>query len=366
LPVTFVTNISVAAGTETGTGEEVGRAGHSHGDHRRDRRIGERARRPARPLGVGLSGADAEPGRRGLARKGERMSRIAFLGLGQMGTPMAARLLATGHELSVWDRTQERTRPLAEKGAEVASHPATAARHSELAITMLATPGAVDEVLFGPHGLASALRPGQLLIEMSTIGPAAFASLASQLPEGVAAVDAPVLGSVPQATSGELHVYVGAGEDDFERVRPVLSSLGDVRHVGGPGAGAATKLVVNLTIGAAVVAFGEALALAKGLGLDRGTTLDVLAESPIAATVKSKRANVESRRYQLHFKLRHAVKDLDLVGEAARGAGLDLREARAAREWLDAALRHGAGDLDYSAVVGYIADADVAAMKEAA
>src|SRR5438105_10660169 len=124
------------------------------------------------------------------------MSKIAFLGLGQMGAPMAGRLLEAGHDVTVWNRTSGRAEPLAEKGAAVAGSPAEAGGGAEFAITMVATPDAVEAVLFGPDGLASALGPGQTLIEMSTIGPAAFRALTERLPAGVAAVDSPVRGSV--------------------------------------------------------------------------------------------------------------------------------------------------------------------------
>ena len=105
---------------------------------------------------------------------------------------------------------------------------------------------------------------------------------------------------------------------------------------------------------ASIVAFGEALALATSVGLDRAAVLDVLAESPIGPAVRAKRANVEANRYPPSFQLRHAAKDMRLVAEAAGAAGLDLKEARAACAWLDEALRHGAGELDYSAVVATI------------
>jgi len=114
------------------------------------------------------------------------------------------------------------------------------------------------------------------------------------------------------------------------------------------------KLVVNATLGASMVALGEALALATSLSLDRTAVLDVLAESPIGPSVRAKRANVEAGRYPPSFRLRHAAKDMRLVAEAAEAASLDLKEARAASAWLDEAVRHGAADLDYSAVVATI------------
>ncbi|MEA2532475.1 MAG: hypothetical protein QOJ93_286, partial [Actinomycetota bacterium] len=171
------------------------------------------------------------------------MSKIAFLGLGQMGTPMAARLLQAGHHVTVWDRTPERATPLVERGAVAAAFPAEAAAGVGVAITMLATPDALEQVVFGDEGLALGLAPGQAFVDMSTVGPRTVGEVRARLRHGVSMVDAPVRGSVPQATGGSLDIFVGATDDDFERVRPILESLGNVRHVGGPGSGAAMKLV---------------------------------------------------------------------------------------------------------------------------
>jgi 3-hydroxyisobutyrate dehydrogenase-like beta-hydroxyacid dehydrogenase len=283
------------------------------------------------------------------------MSKIAFLGLGEMGAPMASRLLRAGHELTVWNRTPERTAPLAERGALAAAAPAQAGAGADFIITMLATPDALDQVVFGDRGLAGALAAGQIFVDMSTVGLAAIRSVASRLPPGVPLVDAPVRGSVPQATDGHLEVFVGASDEDFARLRPVLEALGTVRHVGGPGSGAAMKLVVNLVLGVAIVTMGEALALGKSLALPRGLLLDVLAESPIGPMVKGKRPLVESGRYPPSFKLRHAEKDLRLVEDAAASAGRELKVAHAARSWLDEAAARGAADLDFAAVVAIIA-----------
>jgi 3-hydroxyisobutyrate dehydrogenase-like beta-hydroxyacid dehydrogenase len=282
------------------------------------------------------------------------MSTIAFLGLGQMGAPMAARLLDAGHDLTVWNRTAERAEPLAGKGARVASSPAEAAAGADVVITMLATPEALEEVAFGKDGFASALTPGQTLIEMSTVGPATLRSVASRLPDGVAVVDAPVRGSVTEAAEGKLHVIAGATDKDFERVRPLLELIGDVLHAGGPGTGAAMKLVANAALGISIVALGEALALGESMGLDRPSMLDVLAETPIGPAAASKRDSVLSGRYPPRFKLTLAAKDLRLVEEAARDGGLDLKATRGARASMDEGIERGAGGLDYSAVAATI------------
>jgi 3-hydroxyisobutyrate dehydrogenase-like beta-hydroxyacid dehydrogenase len=282
------------------------------------------------------------------------MSKIAFLGLGNMGAPMATRLVNAGHDVTVWNRTAQRTAPFADAGAGVAASPAEAAAGADFAITMLASPAALGNVLFGPDGLAAALSTGQTLVEMSTIGPDAFRSAVARLPDGVAAVDAPVRGSIPEATNGRLHVYVGAADEDFERVQPVLKVFGDVQHVGASGAGAAMKLVVNTTLTASMVAFGEALALGQALGLDQNSMLNVLVDSPIGSTVAAKRANVETGRYPPNFKLSLAAKDMHLAIAAADDAGAVLDAAEAVSRWLDEAAAEGAGYLDFSAVVDTI------------
>jgi len=284
------------------------------------------------------------------------MTRVAFCGLGQMGAPMAARLLDAGHELVVWNRTAERAQSLVDGGARRAETPAEAAASVEVVLTMLATPAAVDEVVFGDGGIVAGMGEGSgpTLVEMSTVGPDAVRSLAARLPEGAQLLDAPVLGSVPQATDGSLKIFVGGPEPLFRRWEPLLGELGTPVHLGPLGAGAAMKLVANATLGSLVSALAEALALAGALGLPQAAVLDVLAGSPIGATVKSKRDNIESGDYPPNFKLSLAAKDLRLVAGAAARLGLDLPVVEAARRWMEEAEGAGLGPLDYSAVVAHV------------
>jgi 3-hydroxyisobutyrate dehydrogenase-like beta-hydroxyacid dehydrogenase len=282
------------------------------------------------------------------------MAKLAFLGLGLMGTPMATRLLEAGHDLTVWNRTSAKTAPLVDQGASAASSPAEAVGGADAVITMVATPQALQQVLFQERGVVGALTPGQLLIDMSTVGPEAIRSVARRLPRDVTLIDAPVRGSVPEATAGRLAIYVGASPAAFADVQPLLAPLGTVHHVGGPGAGAATKLVVNLTLGVTMAALGEALALVDELELDRETLLDILAESPIGTAVRAKRTNIESGTYPPGFKLELALKDLRLVTGSPAVPGRDLRLAAASRSWLEQAAQAGASELDYSAVVATI------------
>jgi 3-hydroxyisobutyrate dehydrogenase/2-hydroxy-3-oxopropionate reductase len=285
------------------------------------------------------------------------MTAVAFLGLGLMGEPMARRVLEAGHELVVWNRTAGRAGALAAAGARVASTPRDAAAGAEVVVTMLADPPALAAVTEGPDGVAAGIGDGSTVLEMSTVGPAAVHRLRGALPEGVALVDAPVLGSTPQAEDGSLQVFVGGAPADVERWVPLLGTFGSPTHVGPLGAGAAAKLVVNSTLGGTLALLGEALALAGGLGLDRSTALDVLARSPLGTQVERRRPALESGDFPLRFRLRLASKDLDLVEAAAGDAGVDLRVAPAARSWFDDATEASWGDEDYSAVLGYITDA---------
>ena len=271
-----------------------------------------------------------------------------------MGEPMAARLRDGEHELVVWNRTPERAEALAERGARQAGSPAEAAASADVVVTMLSTAEALEEVAFAGDGLVEGTGDGTTLVEMSTVGPATVRRLYERLPSGVDMLDAPVLGSVKAATEGSLMLFVGGSQPALERCRPVLERFGTVHHLGPLGAGAAMKLVTNSTLGTLMAGLGEALALADALGLDGSQVLELLAESPIGATAKSKAENIETQTYSPNFKLALAVKDLRLVTDAAQEAGVDLRLAAAARSWLEAADEAGLGALDYSAVVAHI------------
>jgi 3-hydroxyisobutyrate dehydrogenase-like beta-hydroxyacid dehydrogenase len=285
------------------------------------------------------------------------MSTVGFIGLGGMGSRMARRLLEAGHEVVVWNRTPERAAELVELGATQAESPSDAARRADVVITMLSDPAALWAVVEGPSGIAAGADESLTVIEMSTVGPAAVARLASLLPEGTGFLDAPVLGSLSEAESGKLKIFIGGRESLMNRWTPLLSALGDPMHVGPLGAGAAAKLVANTTLFGVLATLGEALALGQGLGLSPDTTFDVLATTPLAAQAERRRAAVESGEYPRRFALSLGVKDLDLIVEAAAAAGVDLRVAAAARAWLAEAEAAGWGDRDYSAVLAWILSA---------
>lgn len=231
------------------------------------------------------------------------MEHIAFLGLGHMGAPMARRLLAAGHPLTVWNRTAEKTAPLVADGAVAATSPADAVRDADVVITMLAGPQALDAVA---EAVTGALRPGTCWIDMSTVGPDAVRRLDRFT--GVSVVDAPVMGSTDKAGAGTLGILAGG---DTARVEHVLAPLGTVTRTGPLGSGAALKLVLNASVISGIAVVAEALRLADALGLDGETTRTALANGPLAGVVARTFAE------DVHFDTALAVKDLSLAVDTA-------------------------------------------------
>lgn len=281
------------------------------------------------------------------------MADVAVVGLGGMGSRMAGRLLEAGHHVVVWNRTPERSDPLVGRGAERAATPAEAADRAEAVITMVADPSALVAVTEGLGGIAASER-SVTLIEMSTVGPAAIARLASAMPERIRIIDAPVQGSLGEAESGSLRIWLGGEDAEVERWLPLLSALGSPLHVGGLGAGASAKLVANSTLLGVLGVLGEALALAEGLGLERETALEVLTATPLADQVERRRPALEGGGDPPRFSLSLARKDADLIQQAAAERGVDLRLAPAARAWFEEAEEAGLGDRDYSSVLLWI------------
>lgn len=281
------------------------------------------------------------------------MASVAVVGLGAMGARIARRLLDAGHELVVWNRDPARARPLVELGARRAETPAEAARRTEVVLTMVADPGALRDVTEGSDGILAGGSAATTVIQMSTVGQAATARLASSLPPD-RFLDAPVLGSVTEAEAGALVVFVGGHPAPVERWTPLLAVLGSVVPVGPVGAGTGAKLVANTTLLGVLGVLGESLALADGLGLPRGVAFQVLAVTPLAAQADRRRESVETGRYPTRFALSLARKDADLIAEAARSSGVELRLAASVRAWFADAEQAGLGQDDYSAVLRLI------------
>jgi 3-hydroxyisobutyrate dehydrogenase-like beta-hydroxyacid dehydrogenase len=262
--------------------------------------------------------------------------KVAVLGLGAMGSRIARRLLDAGNDVIVWNRTAARAAGF----PRVAASPAEAAAAADVTITMLANPDALRAV-------TEEIEP-QILIEMSTVGPEAVRELA----ERMEVVDAPVLGSRSEAEEGTLHIFVGATPEQYAQWSPLLAPLGTTHHVGPLGAGASAKLVANSTLIGTIGVVGEALRLAKRLGLSRDAAFEALGVSPLAAQAERRRPALEADDFPPRFALALARKDADLVSAAAP----DLRIAQAARSWLVDADDAGWGGRDYSAVLDWLLD----------
>jgi 3-hydroxyisobutyrate dehydrogenase/2-hydroxy-3-oxopropionate reductase len=285
------------------------------------------------------------------------MTTVAVVGLGGMGSRMARRFLDAGHDVVVWNRTPSKLASLTERGAVAADTPAEASRRAEAVVTMVADPAALRDVTEGRDGVAAGAGPTTTVIQMSTVGLEAVTRLASALPAGTGLLDAPVLGSLAEAESGSLRIFVGGEPSLAKRWTPLLSTLGPPIHVGPVGAGSAAKLVANCTLFGVIGALGEALVLAQRLGLPQDVAFEVLAVTPLAAQAERRRPSIESGEYPARFSLALARKDADLILQAAAALGADLRVAEAARTWLADAQDAGWGDRDYSAVLAYMLDA---------
>ena len=279
------------------------------------------------------------------------VTEVGVVGLGAMGGRIARRLQRTGHDLVVWNRTPEKADDLVADGATRASSPADVARDSEAVITMLAGPDALRAVVEGPDGLAAGAGGGTTVLEMSTVGPSAIAWLRSALPAEAGLVDAPVQGSLGEAESGTLRLWVGGPDGLVQRWWPLLTTLGEPTHVGELGKGAATKLVTNATLVGTMTLLGETLALADALGVPRDVAFDALAATPLAAQAERRREPLATGEFPRRFDLSLAAKDARLVFEAARDAGVDVKVLEAASAWFAAAEASGLGDRDYSEVL---------------
>jgi 3-hydroxyisobutyrate dehydrogenase len=277
------------------------------------------------------------------------VAKVAVVGLGAMGSRIAGRLLESGHELVVWNRDPAKAESLAEDGAHPASTPAAAATGAEAVITMVSDPAALAAVTEGPDGVAAGAS-GTTVLQMSTVGLAATARLASVLPPDADLVDAPVLGSLTEAEGGTLTIYAGGADAVLERWTPLFSELGSVLHVGPLGAGSAAKLVANSVLVGVIGVLGEALALSESVGLQRERAFEVLGTTALAQQAERRRKAVESGDYPPRFSLSLARKDADLILEADPG----LRLMAAIRAWLAEAENVGDGERDYSAVLARI------------
>ena len=284
----------------------------------------------------------------------ERPDRVAFAGLGIMGSRMAANLCRAGFEVHAWNRTRARAEELAEAhGATVADTPADAAAAAAIVITMVVDAPQVEQVLFGPGGAAEGLGDDGLVIDMSTIAPTASRAIADRLGErGIAFLDAPVTGSKPKAEDGTLKIMVGGDEAGFERARPLFEAMGAlVLHVGPQGHGSMVKLINNTIAAVNTAAVAEGIAVGRRAGLDLDKLIAVVSGgSGASAMLDLKARPIIEHDYEPLFKLGHMLKDVRHCLAEADALGVDLPIAAAAEALYGAADQAGHYDDDFAAV----------------
>ncbi len=286
------------------------------------------------------------------------MSTVAFLGLGRMGVPMAANLVAAGHDVTVWNRSRHVADAFVrDHGGAVADTPAEAAGTTDFVVSMLANDEVVTAVHTGADGTLGAVRPSAVVLDMSTVTTATSARLAAAVREvGASFLDAPVSGSVAAAAARELTIMVGGDPATYATAKPVLEALGAPVHLGANGAGAAMKLAVNTVVHGLNGALSEALVLAERSGIARELAYDVFARSAVAAPFVHYRRDAFERPAEVPvaFRLELAAKDLTYALQLAADVGARLPQSERSLAVLEQAVAAGYGGHDESAVAQHL------------
>jgi 3-hydroxyisobutyrate dehydrogenase len=283
------------------------------------------------------------------------IARVGFIGLGGMGSAMAARLAEAGFEVTAFNRNAKRALALVEHGVQAAETPALAAAHADVLLLSLANDQVVREMLGGPDGALAAARPGILVADTSTVAPDAARSIAERVTEaGHRALDACVLGNVKHARDGELRFMIGGAADDVAELRPLLDVLAkDVLHLGGHGMGAAAKVTLNLLMAVEMQALAEAVVFGERAGLDRAQVIEMISASGYSSPVMRFKAGVMGRRAfdRADFRLSLMHKDVRLALEQAERMGVFMPVTAASFDVLTMAEGAGLGDQDCAAIL---------------
>lgn len=275
--------------------------------------------------------------------------KVAFLGLGIMGRPMAANLAKKGHEVTVWNRT-----PKDVEGARTAATPREAAAGAEVVWMCVSDTAAVEQVLFGEKGVEPSLREGMVIVDSSTIAPDKTLEFAARVRErGTDYVDAPITGSKFGAEAGQLIFMVGGGEETIERLRPLFEAMGKaLKRMGETGKGQATKLAMNLIIALTYEGFAEALTLATKQGVHAEDLLELIGMTMVkSGVVDYKGPFVLRNDFTPNFPLRLMYKDIRLMLEAARSMRVKLPGLEKVEEIYEIASEEGMDELDYAATL---------------
>ena len=287
--------------------------------------------------------------------------KIGFIGLGIMGSRMAANLQKHGHSLAVFNRTRAKAESLIGPCGTFFDSPAKVADQVDILFTMLADPDAVEQAALRANGFLNYLRPNARWVDCSSVNP----SFSKKMAAAAAArqihfVDAPVTGSAAAAAEGNLVFWAGAEDADLETIRSLLLCMGNrIVHVGGHGMGTSMKMVVNLLLGNAMAAFAEGMALGEGLGISRKVLFDSLLGMPaVAPFIAAKREKIESQNYDAEFPLRWMQKDMHLASVSAYESGVAMPVTNVSKEIYRLAIRGGRGTEDFSAIYKFAMDDD--------
>jgi len=285
------------------------------------------------------------------------MKKIGFIGLGIMGSRMATNLQKEGHNLYLYNRTKSKADFLVSKGGSWKTSPAEAAKEASILITMLSTPEVVAATASGAEGFLNALKPGSIWLNCSTINPSAavkMEQLASQ--KGIRYIDAPVAGTKAPAEKGELLFLVGGEEEVVSEVQPLLDIMGKKTiHLGVTGNGSKMKMLINLLLAQSMLAFGEAMALGKGMGLSESLLFNVLCNTPVIAPfIGLLRPKLEQNDQDANFPLKWIQKDIHLATTTAYEIGVPMPSLNTAKEVYAQAKQYGLGDNDFSAIYTYL------------
>jgi 3-hydroxyisobutyrate dehydrogenase-like beta-hydroxyacid dehydrogenase len=279
---------------------------------------------------------------------------ISYLGLGTMGGGMVSNLLKAGYKLTVWNRSAEKCEPFARKGARVADIPADAVRDVELVMYSLSNDQAVEEVVFGPKGILSQIKDGQIAIDMSTVLPAT--SLREQkayAERGVDFLDVPVFGSKQESADAKLWIMAAGKKAVFEKVKPVLEHLGQTIHYFGKNGNAtAMKLVGNLIVALELEALAEGLILAQKAGLDLSTVMEVVKVADFRSPLLvSNGQNILKRNFSPSFALKLMLKDTGLIEKFAERVESPIPALRVVGKNLKSAVTLGFRQENASALI---------------
>lgn len=279
--------------------------------------------------------------------------KVAFIGMGTMGEPMALNILKTGFDLTVHNRTRQKEEAVARAGASRAETPADAAKKSDVIVTCVSDTPDVQEVILGNAGVIHSAKRGALVVDMSTISPESTRRIANTLAEKeVQMIDAPVSGGFEGAQKGTLSIMVGGNDEDVKRAKPVLSAMGNrITHVGPVGAGQLTKAINQIIVAGTYFSVAEGMALGLKAGLDMEKVIQAVSGGAASSWALINRSgNMIGNTYPLGFRLRLHRKDLKIALEIGRELGVALPVAAYVEQAETGLIARGYGDEDISAI----------------